>query len=303
MILRKTPRWRLPYSTSTPERFVWNRRELVLAAGGLTICPLPSAAFAAQRNPRYTIDRPITPEWAATSYNNFYEFTTEKNKVKDLVGSFQDRPWVLEISGEVAKPLKFSIEDLEAKMPLEERVYRHRCVEAWSMTVPWLGFPLAHLLKMAEPKPSAAWVRFVSAVRPKEMPGVRYSGSYDWPYHEALRLDEAMNELSFMVTGMFGKRLPKQNGAPLRLAVPWKYGFKSAKIITKIELLKSRPRTFWNSAVPQEYGFFSNVDPKRPHPRWSQAVEQVLPNMDRVATLPYNGYGEFVAHMYKGNEI
>lgn len=297
MYIRIPKGWELPAGSITPEKHYWGRRELLLAAG------FSGVLAAAPRNERYKLDRPLTPEWAAKSYNNFYEYTIEKNRVKDLVGDFQPRPWTVEIKGEVAKPLKFSIEDLEAQMPIEERTYRHRCVEAWAMAVPWMGFPLAHLLKMAEPTSKARWVRFEGVSRPKEMPGVRYSGTYDWPYHEALRLDEAMNELAFLVTGLYGKPLPKQNGAPLRLVTPWKYGFKSIKLIAKIELVKDRPATFWNTAVPEEYGFYSNVNPKRPHPRWSQAVEQVLPNMDRVATLPYNGYGEFVAHMYKGNEI
>ncbi|MDX2267815.1 MAG: protein-methionine-sulfoxide reductase catalytic subunit MsrP [Bryobacter sp.] len=297
MYIRIPKGWELPAGSITPEKHYWGRRELLLAAG------FSGVLASAPRNERYKLDRSLTPEWAAKSYNNFYEYTIEKNRVKDLVGDFQPRPWTVEIKGEVAKPLKFSIEDLEAQMPIEERTYRHRCVEAWAMAVPWMGFPLAHLLKMAEPTSKARWVRFEGVSRPKEMPGVRYSGTYDWPYHEALRLDEAMNELAFLVTGLYGKPLPKQNGAPLRLVTPWKYGFKSIKLIAKIELVKDRPATFWNTAVPEEYGFYSNVNPKRPHPRWSQAVEQVLPNMDRVATLPYNGYGEFVAHMYKGNEI
>ncbi len=298
MLIKIPAAWRLPARLATPESVYLRRRDLLLAAGFLAAPALP-----ASRNPKYTLDRPLTPEWAATSYNNYYEFTTDKPKVKTLTGKFKSRPWTLEVSGEVAKPLKLSLEDLETKMPIEERLYRHRCVEAWAMAVPWLGFPLAHLLKLAEPKPQAQWVRFTSVNRPDEMPGIRFSGDYDWPYKEALRLDEALNELAFLVTGLYGKPLPVQNGAPLRLAVPWKYGFKSAKAIVKIELLKSRPATFWNSAIPSEYGFFSNVNPKRPHPRWSQAVEQLLPNMERVATLPYNGYGEFVAHMYKGSEI
>jgi sulfoxide reductase catalytic subunit YedY len=289
--------WEMAERLATPESVYRNRRELLLAAGFLGI------AQAATRNPKYKLDRAITPEWAATGYNNYYEFTTDKPKVKDLVGKFKPRPWTVEVTGEVAKPLKLSIEDIEAKMPIEERLYRHRCVEAWAMAVPWLGFPLSELLKLAEPKPSAKWVRFISVNRPEEMPGIKYSGDWSWPYREALRIDEAMNELAFLVTGLYGKRLPVQNGAPLRLAVPWKYGFKSAKAIVKIELVKGQPATFWNSAIPTEYGFFSNVNPKRPHPRWSQAVEQLLPNMERVATQPFNGYGEFVAHMYNGSEI
>ncbi len=304
MILSRSRSWRIPERDATPEAIYLRRREILAGAGFVAASiASPSLLAAAVRNERYKLDRPVTVEWAATSYNNYYEFTIEKSKVKDTVGAFKPRPWTLEVSGLVNQPLKLSIEEIEKSMPIEERLYRHRCVEAWAMAVPWTGFALSHLLKKAEPKANAKWVRFTSVNRPDEMPGIRYSGSYEWPYREALRIDEAMNELAFMVTGIYGKSLPKQNGAPLRLAIPWKYGFKGPKAIVQIELLEKRPPTFWNSLLPSEYGFFSNVNPKRPHPRWSQAVEQLLPNMDRVATLPYNGYGEFVAHMYNGTEI
>jgi sulfoxide reductase catalytic subunit YedY len=297
MLLRFPKGWQLREALATPESVYLNRRQLLAAAG------LPTILSAATRNPEFTLDRPITEEWAATSYNNYYEFSTNKQEIKKLAQGFKPRPWTLEIKGHCSKPQTISIEDLEKTMPIEERLYRHRCVEAWAMAVPWMGFPLAELLKRVEPTAKAKFVKFISVNRPNEMPGIRYSGNYQWPYYEGLRIDEAMNPLAFMVTGMYGKPLPNQNGAPLRVALPWKYGFKSAKAIVRIELTERRPDTFWNVAVPPEYGFYANVDPARPHPRWSQAVEQLIPNMERVATQPYNGYGKWVAGLYKGTEI
>lgn len=297
MLIRKPKGWELPESAATPESSYRRRREFLAALA------LPGLLPAAQRNPRYTLDRPLTPEWAATRYNNYYEFSTDKQQIWKLAAAFKPRPWTLEVAGHCQKPRTFSIEELEKQMPLEERLYRHRCVETWAMAVPWLGFPLAELLKRVEPTAKARYVRFISVNRPEEMPGIRYSGNYPWPYYEALRLDEAMNPLAFLVTGLYGKPLPNQNGAPLRLAVPWKYGFKSAKAIVRLELVESQPETFWNTAVPNEYGFYANVNPKRPHPRWSQAVEQLIPSMDRVRTQPYNGYGQWVAALYTGAEI
>jgi sulfoxide reductase catalytic subunit YedY len=297
MLIRIPPGWQMPERLASPENVYWNRRAFLCAMG------LPGLMPGAGRNPEFTLDRPMTPEWAATSFNNYYEFSTDKQAVRKLAQNFRARPWTLEVTGDCAKPRVWGIEDLEREMPIEERLYRHRCVEAWAMAVPWLGFPLAELLRRAEPGAKARFVRFVSVNRPEEMPGIRFSGNYPWPYYEGLRLDEAMNPLAFLVTGVYGKPLPNQNGAPLRLAVPWKYGFKSGKAIVRIELVEKRPNTFWNVAVPREYGFYANVDPKRPHPRWSQAVEQMLPNMDRVATQAYNGYGKWVAALYNGSEI
>jgi len=297
MLLRFPQVWQLPERAATPESTYWNRRQLLAAA------MIPFITPTANRNPDFTLDRALTPEWAATAYNNYYEFSTNKQQIKDLAKGFKPRPWTLEIKGHCAKPTKWSIEDLEKSMPIEERLYRHRCVEAWAMAVPWTGFPLAELLKQVEPTSKVKFVRFISVNRPEEMPGIRFSGNYPWPYYEGLRIDEAMNPLAFMVTGIYGKPLPNQNGAPLRIALPWKYGFKSAKAIVRIELVERKPDTFWNTAVPSEYGFFANVNPAKPHPRWSQAVEQLIPNMDRVATLPYNGYGKWVEAMYNGTEI
>lgn len=297
MYIRIPRSWQIPDRNATPESVYYKRRQI------LALAALPSILPALTRNPEFTLDRPLTEEWAATSYNNYYEFSTNKQQIKDLAKSFKPRPWTLEITGQCAKPKTWTIEEIEKQMPIEERLYRHRCVEAWAMAVPWLGFPLAELLKRAEPNAKAKFVRFLSVNRPDEMPGIRYSGNYPWPYYEALRFNEAMNPLAFLVTGIYGKPLPNQNGAPIRLVTPWKYGFKSIKAIVKIEFADKQPNTFWNTAVPKEYGFYANVNPKLPHLRWSQAVEQLIPNMERVATQPYNGYGKWVAHMYSGSEI
>jgi sulfoxide reductase catalytic subunit YedY len=211
----------------------------------------------------------------------------------------------VEVGGLVAKPQTPDVDELVRTMPLEERVYRFRCVEAWAMTVPWTGFQFSELAKRAEPKPEAKYVRFVSVVKRDQMPGLDHpaNSNYLWPYFEALRIDEALNPVCLIATGLYGKPLPKQNGAPIRIVTPWKYGYKSIKSIVKIEFVAKKPATFWNQAQPTEYGFFSNVNPKKPHPRWSQATEKLIPRMERVATEPYNGYGEFVAGMYKGDEF
>ena len=290
-------------SEITPESVYLNRRQILSAAGFLGVERLLSGAAAVQRNPEFGLDRPITNEAAVLSYNNFYEFHgTDKQAVKDLVGKFTTHPWAVEVGGLVNKPKTFDIDDLLRTMPLEERLYRHRCVEAWSMAVPWTGFPLSALVKVVDPKPEAKYVRFISVKRDKEMPGIPSQPWYPWPYFEALRMDEAMNPLTLVVTGLYGKPLPKQNGAPIRLVTPRKYGFKSAKSLVKIEFVKSQPATFWNKLQADEYGFYANVNPKKPHPRWSQAVERSIPTMERRPTLPYNGYEKYVAAMYNGQE-
>ncbi len=256
--------------------------------------------FPAPRSPKYRgAGRPITPERLATGYNNFYEFTTDKERVKDLVGDFQPTPWTLEVTGLVERPLKLDLDDLYTKFDQEERVYRFRCVEAWSMTVPWMGFPLRRLLERAQPLSKARFVRFVSAADEETMPGVRRQPWYPWPYFEGLRLDEAMHDLTLIVTGLYGKPLPKQNGAPVRIVVPWKYGYKSPKSVVRIELLAEQPKTFWETLQPAEYPFESNVDPLVPHPRWSQATERLIDTGTRIPTQPYNGYRE-VAALYRG---
>ena len=289
-------------SEATPESVFWNRREILTAAGFLGMERLLAAS--ARRNPNFTLDRPITAEWAATTYNNFYEFNQEdKTAVKGLTGSFVTSPWSFEVTGLVHKPKTFDVDEIVRTMPLEERLYRHRCVEAWAMAVPWTGFPFSELIKRVDPKPEAKFVRFISVHRPQQMPGqVRYNW-YPWPYFEALRMDEAMNPLTLMVTGLYGKPLPKQNGAPIRIVTPWKYGYKSPKSIVRIEFVAQRPRTFWNDVAPSEFGFFSNVNPHKPHPRWSQATEKLIPTMERRATQLYNGYEKYVAGMYDGREF
>jgi sulfoxide reductase catalytic subunit YedY len=237
-----------------------------------------------------------------TNYNNFYEFTTFKEGVATLSQEFTARPWTVEVYGLVNKPKTYAIEDLLSRFTQEERIYRLRCVEAWSMVIPWMGFKLADLLKEVEPVSSAKYVRFESIYRPEEMPG-QSSPFYPWPYQEGLRLDEAMNELTILATGLYGLPMPNQNGAPMRLVVPWKYGFKSIKSITKIELVKEQPSTLWNTVGPNEYGFYSNVNPERPHPRWSQASERRIGELSRRQTLMFNGYGEQVAHLYAGMDL
>ncbi|HLO28548.1 MAG TPA: protein-methionine-sulfoxide reductase catalytic subunit MsrP [Anaerolineales bacterium] len=237
-----------------------------------------------------------------TNYNNFYEFSTDKEAVNPYSKDFTTKPWTVEVYGLANKPKKYAIEDLLKKFPQEERIYRLRCVEAWSMVIPWMGFPLASLLKEVEPTSDAKFVRFESVFRPEEMPGQK-SPFYPWPYQEGLRLDEAMNDLAILGTGLYGQPLPKPDGAPIRLVVPWKYGFKSIKSIVKIELVTDQPATLWSTTAPNEYGFYSNVNPDRPHPRWSQASERRIGELGRRATLMFNGYAEQVASLYKGMDL
>ena len=236
-----------------------------------------------------------------TSYNNFYEFSTDKGAVKPLSEDFSTRPWTVEVSGLVNNPKTYDIEDL-LNFPQEERVYRLRCVEAWSMVIPWTGFPLASLLKEVEPTSDAKFVRFETVYRPEEMPGQK-SPFYPWPYQEGLRLDEAMHDLTILATGLYGMPMPNPNGAPIRLVVPWKYGFKSIKSIVKIELMAEQPSTLWSAVGPNEYGFYSNVNPERSHPRWSQASERRIGELGRRPTLMFNGYAEEVAHLYEGMDL
>ena len=236
-----------------------------------------------------------------TNYNNYYEFTTDKEGVNPLSQEFKTEPWTVEVSGLVNNPKTYDIEDL-LKFPQEVRVYRLRCVEAWSMVIPWTGFPLASLLKEVEPTSDAKFVRFETVYRPKEMPGQK-SLFYPWPYQEGLRLDEAMHDLTILATGLYGMPMPNPNGAPIRLVVPWKYGFKSIKSIVRIELTAEQPSTLWNSIGANEYGFYSNVNPERPHPRWSQATERRIGEFARRPTLMFNGYAEQVASLYEGMDL
>jgi sulfoxide reductase catalytic subunit YedY len=302
MLIRTRPGWELPESAVTPEKFYLNRRQLLAAAGFLGVEGL--MADTAKRNPEFADSSKLTPEFAATGYNNFYELhPTDKEKAKDLGDKFITEPWSFEVSGLVNKPKKYDLDDIRKRMPMEERIYRFRCVETWAMVVPWTGFPISQLIKEVEPKPNAKYLRFVTANRPDQFPGMKMAPFYPWPYHEGLRMDEAMNPLAMFVTGIYGKPLPKQNGAPLRVVTPWKYGYKSIKAIVKIEFTEKEPPTFWNKLQSSEYGFYSNVEPGKPHPRWSQANERLIPTGERQKTLQYNGYEKYVAGMYNGKEF
>lgn len=252
-----------------------------------------------------------TPEQKVISHNNFYEFGAQKNEPKALSQNFKVDPWRLTISGECDRPITLDYDDLMTMFPLEERIYRLRCVEAWSMVIPWIGFSLADLLKKVSPNSKAKYVAFETLYDPEQMPGQknkRLGGGIHYPYVEGLRLDEAMNPLTLMSVGLYGKTLPPQNGAPIRLVVPWKYGFKSIKSIVGIKLVEQQPRTTWNQLAPKEYGFYANVNPNHDHPRWSQASERHITtgglfSRNRIATLPFNGYGEEVAELYKGMDL
>ncbi|BAI75439.1 sulfite oxidase subunit (plasmid) [Azospirillum sp. B510] len=293
----------------TPRELFLSRRSLMaggaatMALGGLPLGSALAAAFGAPTtikpaDPKFD---PTTPMKSATTYNNFYEFGTGKGDPAENAGTLKTRPWEIAIGGEVAKPMTIGIEDL-LKFPMEERIYRLRCVEGWSMVIPWIGFPLAELLKRVEPTGNARYVAFQTLNDPKQMPGLR-SWVLDWPYTEGLRLDEAMNPLALLAVGMYGEVLPNQNGAPIRLVVPWKYGFKSIKSIVRITLVKDQPATAWNKAQPREYGFYSNVNPEVDHPRWSQATERRVGEFSRRKTLPFNGYAEEVASLYAGMDL
>ena len=314
MHIRIPKGWELPERLATPEDVFLNRRTFLAGSGSIAaVSALPGAAFAApqdadptadlypaQRNTKYEIQRQLTPESVASRYNNFYEFGSHK-KIHEAAQALPIRPWEVAIDGEVEKPFKISIDDLIRKMTLEERLYRHRCVEAWSMTVPWSGFPMKDLVELAKPLAKAKYVRMETFKNPEIARGQRASW-YPWPYVEGLTIEEATNELAFMVTGAYGKPMAKQFGAPMRLAVPWKYGFKHIKSIVRFTFTDERPKSFWEIVQGKEYGFWANVNPEVDHPRWSQATERVLGTTIRVPTLKYNGYGDFVAQLYSGME-
>ncbi len=260
--------------------------------------------------PEYNGGLPLTPEDKVTTYNNFYEFGTSKADPAHYANELNTTEWSVDIGGMVSNPLTLSLKDIQTKFPLEERIYRMRCVEGWSMVIPWIGFPLAHLLQMVKPTDKAKYVAFESIYRPSELRGQRggFISSIKYPYREGLRLDEAMNPLTLLATGVYGKTLPNQNGAPIRLVVPWKYGFKSIKSIVKITLTDTMPETTWNMYAPREYGFYANVNPQVDHPRWSQATEHFiggngLGRVDRQPTLMFNGYEEEVGYLYKDMDL
>jgi sulfoxide reductase catalytic subunit YedY len=294
----------LPSSEITPKELYLSRRDFLKAAGIVGAGALLAACAPGAENETIPDAPPDIPNTIddITNYNNYYEFSTNKEAVASLSQEFSTRPWDVEVTGLVNNPKTYAIEDLLKKFPQEERIYRLRCVEAWSMVIPWMGFPLAQLLKEAEPTSDAKFVRFVAVYRPEEMPGLK-SPFYDWPYQEGLRLDEAMNNLTLLATGLYGETLPNQSGAPLRLVVPWKYGFKSIKGIVKIELTDKQPNTLWSTASPREYGFYSNVNPNVSHPRWSQSSERRIGELTRRPTLMFNGYEQQVAYLYEGMDL
>ncbi|QID17272.1 protein-methionine-sulfoxide reductase catalytic subunit MsrP [Nitrogeniibacter mangrovi] len=298
-----------PSEITAPELYARRREFLKLAglgAAGLTLAR-PGRLLAAEsqlpgpflKSPLSTMEA-LTPRKDATSYNNFYEFGTDKSDPAENAGVMKTRPWTVTVDGLVGKPRTFDIDEIIKLAPLEERIYRLRCVEAWSMVIPWVGFPLSALLKQVDPLGSAKYVEFTSLYDPKIMTRLPI---LHWPYTEGLRLDEAMHPLTLMAVGLYGDELPNQNGAPLRLVVPWKYGFKSAKSIVRIRLTDKQPHTAWNDAAPNEYGFYSNVNPKVDHPRWSQAKERRIGDFFKRPTLPFNGYADQVASLYAGMDL
>ena len=306
-------------SEITPKQTYLSRRDFMkaagLAAGALTLAAcapslMPAAQPTATSSPASAAISQKTDELGSkvnsfndiTNYNNYYEFTEDKAGVAPLAAGFKTSPWEVEVYGLVNNPMKYSLDDLIKKFQPAERVYRLRCVEAWSMVIPWVGFPLSKLLKEVDPKAEAKYVRFETITRPSEMPGEK-NNLYPWPYQEGLRIDEAMNDLTLLATGMYGGELPAQNGGGMRLVVPWKYGFKSIKAVIKIELVTTQPTTMWSTIAPNEYGFYSNVNPQVDHPRWSQSTERRIGELSRQPTLMFNGYEKQVAALYTGMDL
>jgi sulfoxide reductase catalytic subunit YedY len=321
MLIKRRRGWELPERAATPEHVFHQRRRLIkgIAAGPILLAGTsalgrvaiaddadaapddPSAGlYPVTRNQRYTLDRPLSDERLVATYNNFYEFGSHK-QIWQAAQSLPLRPWTVTLDGMVEREQVLDIDDLLARMPLEERLYRHRCVEAWSMAVPWSGFALAALVDLARPLGSARYVRMETFLDPDTAPGQRQFW-YPWPYVDGLSMAEATHDLAFIATGLYGKPIPKQNGAPLRLAVPWKYGFKSIKSVVRLTFTDERPVSFWEEIQASEYGFWANVNPEVPHPRWSQAKETPLGSSEKVPTQLFNGYAEFVAELYAGME-
>ena len=310
-------------SEITPKALYLSRRDFLKAMGIVTAgsllaacAPRQPAVTATPETPAATavtgvptaseqtdeLGDPLNTYEQITNYNNYYEFSTSKEAVAPLSKNFKTSPWAVQVYGLVNNPKTYAVEDLIKKFPPEERIYRLRCVEAWSMVIPWTGFPLARLLREVEPTSEAKYVRFETLMDPGQMPG-EGSRLYPWPYQEGLRLDEALNDLTILATGLYGEPLPPQDGAPIRLVVPWKYGFKSIKSIVKIELVARQPATMWSTIAPDEYGFYANVNPDVPHPRWSQDTERRIGELGRRQTLLFNGYAEQVAYLYEGMDL
>lgn len=302
-------RGNLKYSDVTAKADFLNRRQIIAGAAGIGAAPfVGGAAHAAAleyTKTDYAVDADLTPQSDATSYNNYYEFGTDKTDPAKNAGKMNIDPWSVEIGGLVDKPGNYGLDDLLSGIALEERIYRFRCVEAWSMVVPWIGFSLSEILNRAGVQSGGKYVAFQTLNRPEEMPGIGWNPRFPWPYVEGLRMDEAMHPLSMIATGMYGESLPNQNGAPLRLVVPWKYGFKSIKSIVKITVTEDEPPTTWNKLAANEYGFYSNVNPQVDHPRWSQARERVIGGglFGKRDTPMFNGYGEQVADLYAGMDL
>ncbi|MFH2038395.1 MAG: protein-methionine-sulfoxide reductase catalytic subunit MsrP [Chloroflexota bacterium] len=302
----------IPSSQITPKEVYLSRRDFIKAAGviagSLTLAACGVSPIQANpgvtANPSQSSETGETPNTfdEITHYNNYYEFTTDKEGVARLAENFKTSPWDVEVSGLVNKPGKYSVDDLIRKFQPEERIYRLRCVEAWSMVIPWVGFPLSKLLAEVEPTSDAKYVRFETIFNPDEMPGQKQS-TYPWPYQEGLRLDEAMHDLALLATGLYGGELPAQSGGGIRLVVPWKYGFKSIKAVIKVELTAKQPATMWETIAPNEYGFYANVNPQVDHPRWSQGSERRIGEFSRRETLMFNGYSEQVAYLYEGMDL
>jgi sulfoxide reductase catalytic subunit YedY len=313
MLIRIRKSYDIMESEITPKEVYLNRRAFMVAgalgAAGVLAPSLlrPPLACAAQKlkfthNRKYSTDEKQNPFSDAAGSNNFYEFSSGKTEVAELAKGFKTRPWTVEVDGLMDKPQTFDIDSIIKAFPLEERVYRHRCVEAWSMVIPWVGFPLSDFIRKCGPTSQAKFVKFTTIFDPKDMPGQRRD-VLPWPYVEGLRLDEAMNPLAIFAVGMYGEVLPPQNGAPLRLVTPWKYGFKGCKSIVKVEFTDTQPRNTWNVAAPTEYGFYANVNPHVDHPRWSQARERRIGEFFKRKTLMFNGYEEEVAYLYKGMDL
>lgn len=328
MFIKKNRPWQIPEKDATPEDVFMNRREFLRSMGaygigaGALLAGYPAlfdifgrpkrkeelleltrtgttGLYPARKNTAFKLDRPVTDEVIAASYNNFYEFSPAKSNVWKLARNMQTRPWTVEVAGLVERPRVYDIDELVRKMPLEERLYRFRCVEAWAMAVPWTGFPMRAFLKEVKPLSSARYVRFQTFFKKSWAIQQELRFWLPWPYEEGLTMEEASNELTMLVTGIYGHELPRQHGAPMRLIVPWKYGFKSIKSIVRIEFARDEPHTFWNTLVPDEYDFRANVNPDVPHPRWSQATERMIDTDELRPTVKYNGYGELVASIYE----
>ena len=300
MLIRRAPTIRT--SEITPEPLYWSRRSFIRTAGtGAAAALLPLERLSSGL-PFTSDDDKLTPWEDVTGYNNFYEFGTDKSDPAKNATRFRTRPWKVQVDGEVAKPAEYDIDDLFSGFTPEERVYRHRCVEGWSMVVPWLGIPLVQVIDKLQPTGRAKYVELTTLLDPTQMPGQRQR-ILEWPYVEALRMDEARHPLTLLVTGVYGKPLPNQNGAPTRLVVPWKYGFKGGKSIVRIRFTEKQPRTTWNIAAPDEYGFYANVNPEVDHPRWSQARERRVGEFFKRKTLMFNGYAEEVASLYAGMDL